>query len=120
MEEQRGAPRAPAGPFHDVAVVQCRPCERRGAGAPSHTHANTRSDGCAGNVAVPPRYYHCCCAGLPPRPTGTLSCKPLLRRPRAQLITTVIEAERPQLVVLSGDIVSGAFWDGRPGWAEAA
>jgi hypothetical protein len=32
----------------------------------------------------------------------------------------VIEAERPQLVVLSGDIVSGAFWDGRPGWAEAA
>jgi len=31
----------------------------------------------------------------------------------------VIEAERPQLIVLSGDTISGAFWDGRQGWAEA-
>jgi hypothetical protein len=35
-----------------------------------------------------------------------------------QLISTVLEAERPQLIVLSGDAISGAFWDGSEGWVE--
>ena len=45
-----------------------------------------------------------------PRP-GPPPCRP-------QLISTVIKAERPQLLALSGDVISGAFWDGRPGWVE--
>lgn len=29
---------------------------------------------------------------------------------------TVVRDEQPQLVVLGGDVVSGAFWDGQKDW----
>ena len=38
--------------------------------------------------------------------------------PRLQVQTTVLRSERPNLVVFSGDMVSGFAWDGSAGWFE--
>ena len=36
----------------------------------------------------------------------------------SQVITNLLEIEKPDLAVLSGDMVSGFMWDGTPGWFE--
>ena len=35
------------------------------------------------------------------------------------LMNSVLDAERPDLVVLSGDILSGYTWNGNPGWFDS-
>ena len=36
----------------------------------------------------------------------------------SQVITSLLAHEKPDLAVLSGDMVSGFMWDGTPGWFE--
>ena len=35
-----------------------------------------------------------------------------------QVIEGILALERPDLAVLSGDMVSGFMWDSKPGWFE--
>jgi predicted MPP superfamily phosphohydrolase len=35
-----------------------------------------------------------------------------------QVVASLLAYEKPDLVVLSGDMVSGFVWDGKPGWFE--
>lgn len=46
------------------------------------------------------------------------SC-PAITPPSPQVQEAVLAAEHPDLVVFSGDMVSGYAWDGRPGWYAA-
>ncbi|KAI8475327.1 MAG: Metallo-dependent phosphatase-like protein [Monoraphidium minutum] len=41
-----------------------------------------------------------------------------LDRQCLQMVAAVSKIEQPGLIVLSGDIISGAHWDGTAGWAE--
>ena len=44
----------------------------------------------------------------------------LIRLPSmtAQVVESILALERPDLAVLSGDMVSGFMWDTKPGWFE--